>query len=312
MRLPKRLLAVAIVGLPLTAAAALDGSELPEDSMWYVHVDFGEMRSTDVGKSLYGWLDDEVFSDIEDETGIDLDQEADRLTAFSTGKDGFVMIVDGRFSQATRDKALAAAATAERFDTLKSRGKVYYHVQGDGDSRVVLDDGNVDIDGIDDELFFSFDVRNKLLVSSSEERIKALLDNGGKVAGQKSHDGALFVITAESSLIQAGLNTESIGDDDGEGFKSNVMRNTRQVAIMIADVAGKVAVEVQLLASEAATAESLASIVRGLIALQIFSDDMDPEIAEFLRNTRVDVNDTLLKISVALSPESVATVLDEA
>lgn len=312
MRLPKRLLAVAIVGLPLTAAAALDGSELPEDSMWYVHVDFGEMRSTDAGKSLYGWLDDEVFSDIEDETGIDLDQEADRLTAFSTGKDGFVMIVDGRFSQATRDKALAAAATAERFDTLKSRGKVYYHVQGDGDSRVVLDDGNVDIDGIDDELFFSFDVRNKLLVSSSEERIKALLDNGGKVAGQKSHDGALFVITAESSLIQAGLNTESIGDDDGEGFKSNVMRNTRQVAIMIADVAGKVAVEVQLLASEAATAESLASIVRGLIALQIFSDDMDPEIAEFLRNTRVDVNDTLLKISVALSPESVATVLDEA
>jgi len=253
-----------------------------------------------------------LFISLEDETGIDLDQEADRLTAFSTGKDGFVMIVDGRFSQATRDKALAAAATAERFDTLKSRGKVYYHVQGDGDSRVVLDDGNVDIDGIDDELFFSFDVRNKLLVSSSEERIKALLDNGGKVAGQKSHDGALFVITAESSLIQAGLNTESIGDDDGEGFKSNVMRNTRQVAIMIADVAGKVAVEVQLLASEAATAESLASIVRGLIALQIFSDDMDPEIAEFLRNTRVDVNDTLLKISVALSPESVATVLDEA
>jgi hypothetical protein len=142
--------------------------------------------------------------------------------------------------------------------------------------------------------------------------MKQLLDNGGKVAGQKSHRGALFVLTAEKSLIQAGLNTDGFDDEDDDGFKSNVMRNTKQVAFMIADKAGKLAIEAQLLTSDLETAESLASIVRGLIALQIFSDDMDPEIAEFLRSTRVDVNDTLLKISVALSPESVAAVLDEA
>ena len=120
------------------------------------------------------------------------------------------------------------------------------------------------------------------------------------------------MLTAERSLVQAGLNTDGFDTDDDEGFKSNVMRNTKQVAFMLADVSGKLAIEAQLLASERETAESLASIVRGLIALQIFSDDMDPEVAEFLRGTRVDVNGTLLKVSVALSPASVAAVLDEA
>lgn len=308
----KTLVVLALLSLPVAATAALTGDDLPADASWYVHVDFDEMRSTEAGQSLYGWLDKEVFTELEDETGVDLGEEADSLTAFSLGSDGFVMIMEGRFSQATRDKALAAAATAERFDTLKSGGKVYYRVKGDEETGIRLDNGSIDLDRLKDEVYFSFDVGDKFLATSSEVEMKSLLDNGGRVAGQKSHSGALFVISAESSLIQAGLNTDGVADDDDDGFKSNVMRNTRQVGVLVADVAGKIAIEAQLLASEAATAQSLGSIVRGLIALQMFSDDMDPKIAEFLRNTRVDVNDTVLKISVALSAASVAAVLDDA
>ena len=81
---------------------------------------------------------------------------------------------------------------------------------------------------------------------------------------------------------------------------------------MIADVAGKIAIEAQLVATEPEMAQSLASIVRGLIALQAFSDDMDPDISAFLRGTRVDVDNRLLKISVALAPDILAAVLDDA
>ncbi len=312
MRTVRFLLVLVLASLPLAVAAALKSDDLPGDSSWYIHIDLEEMRTTEAGKSLYAWLESEVLDEVEDESGVDLGREVDNLTAFSLGEDGFVMIMNGRFSQETRDKAMAAAATAERFDTRKSGGKVYHRVQNDEHASVSLDNGNVDIEGLTDEMFFSFDLKNKLVATSSEAEMKALLANGGKVSGQKSHAGALFVISAESSLIQAGLNTENVDSGDDEGFKSNVMRNTKQIAVLVADVAGKVAIEAQLLASEAETAESLASIVRGLIALQIFSDDMDPEIAEFLRNTRVDVDDTLLKVSVALSPASVQAVLDEA
>jgi len=64
------------------------------------------------------------------------------LTAYSIGEKGFVAVIEGRISQETRDNVLASAATAERFDTLKSRGKVYYRVQGDGDGNINIDDGN--------------------------------------------------------------------------------------------------------------------------------------------------------------------------
>ncbi len=57
-------------------------------------------------------------------------------------------------------------------------------------------------------------------------------------------------------------------------------------------------------------AESLASIVRGLISLQVFNDDMDPDVSAFLQNTSVDVADKKLTISVALDPEVVVAAID--
>ena len=173
------------------------------------------------------------------------------------------------------------------------------------------DPDDVDVDGIDKQGFFSFAVKNKLIAASSEEQLKALLDNGGKITGSKSHDGALFVLTAERSLIQAGMDTEGFEDDDG-GFKSNILRNTKHAALMIADVAGQIAIEAQLITEEPETAESMASIVRGLVALMAFSDDMDPEISNFLRSTKVSVSDNMLKVSVTVSPEAVVMALDDA
>ena len=42
----------------------------------------------------------------------------------------------------------------------------------------------------------------------------------------------------------------------------------------------------------------------------MFSDDMDPDIAEFLRGTTVDVDGSSLNIRLALDPESVVVALD--
>jgi hypothetical protein len=309
MRSFKVILAFLLFSFPAIALGGIDSDDLPSTSTWYLHVDFDEMRSSDGGRSLWVWLDDEVFDDVEDEAGIDLSAEADLITAYSTPESGVVFILEGNLSQETKDKTLAAAASAERFDTLKHKGKTYYYIEGD-------DNVDVDVDGIDNQGYFSFAVKNKLIAASNEDQLKALLDNGGKITGSKSHDGALFVLTAERSLIQAGMDTESMegmeDDDEGGGFKSNILRNTKHAALMIADVAGQIAIEAQLITDKPESAESMASIVRGLLALTAFSDDMDPEISNFLRSTKVNVSENILKVSVTVSPEAVVMALDDA
>lgn len=304
MRSIKIILACLLISFPVAALGGIDGDDLPSTSTWYFHADFEEMRSTDGGKGLWIWLGDEVFDDVRDDAGIDLSTEADRITAYSTPATGVVLVLEGDITQETQDKALVAAASAERFDVLKHKGKTYYYVEGEGD---------IDVEGIDKQGYFSFAVKNKLIAASTKEQLEALLDNGGKITGARSHNGALFVLTAERSLIQAGMDTEGFRDDDDEegGFKSNILRNTRHAALMVADIAGQIVIEAQLVTKEPEMAESLASIVRGLIALAAFSDEMEPEISGILSSTKVDVKENRLKISVTLSPETFVAALEE-
>jgi hypothetical protein len=138
--------------------------------------------------------------------------------------------------------------------------------------------------------------------------MEALLADKGRIKTVKSEKGALFVLNAERNLMQAGARAGDLGDN--VDWDSNILRNTEQAALLIADKAGKIAIEAQLVTSEAEMAESLASIVRGLISLQVFNDDMEPEIANFLQNTSVDVEDTKLTISVALDPEVVVAAIE--
>jgi hypothetical protein len=298
--------ALLLILAPLTVLAGLEAKDLPATSTWYFHADLSEMRRSESGASLYAWLEKEVFAEVKADSGIDLGKEVDQVTAFSSEDNGAVMVVSGRFSQQTRDKALAAAATADRFEMLKANGHSFYYVQGKGE----IETDNIEIDGIGNEFYFSFDLKDKLIVAAEKEQLLSMLDNQGKISGARSNSGALFVLTAERSLLQAGVNTDRIEPDD-DGFQSNILRNTKQVALMIADVAGKIAIEARLEATAAETAQSLASIVRGLIALQAFSDDMDPKVSQLLQATRVDVQQNTLKISVALSPEAITAALDE-
>lgn len=298
------------IALPSTLLAGMGSGDLPAASKWYFHIDFKEMRSSDAGRHLYGWLQDEVFDDIREDVGVDLDKEADFLTAFATAEEGPVIAIEGRISQETKDKLLAMGAASGSLDQLESGGKAFYHVD-DNDYGGDDEDANVSIelDSFDDGAYFSFAIKNKILVTATKERMQSLLADKGRFSGgSKGGDGALFVLSAERDLVQAGARAGDLGRN--VNWDSNILRNTEQAALLIADKAGKIAIEAQLVTTEKAMADSLASIVRGLISLQIFNDDMDPEIAQFLQNTSVDVEDNALKISVALDPELIVAAIE--
>lgn len=305
MRNLKTLIACVLMSLPALGWAAIDADGLPGTSTWYFHADFASMRKSKTANALYQWIDREVFSEIREEAGIDLANQLDRITAFSSPGNGAVMVIDGDVTTETRDKLLAISAAAERFETLESKGKTYYYVKGDKE----FESKDIDISGFDGEVYFSFAVNKKMLLTAKRDQMEKMLASGGRYSGDKDHKGALFVLTAEKSLIQAGMDTDGF-DTEGGGFESNILRNTRQIALMIADAADKLSIEALLITTEAQTAQSLASIVRGLVALQAFSEDMEPGVSEVLRSARVDVDDNRLKVSANLSAELFKSVLN--
>ncbi len=112
MRLLRLAVFLLSLAVPLAALSALSTDDLPDGAKWYFHADFDEMRTSDAGRPLYAWLQDEVFDEILEETGVDLDREADYLTAFSSEDGGMVIVIDGSISQETKDKVVAMSAAS--------------------------------------------------------------------------------------------------------------------------------------------------------------------------------------------------------
>ncbi|NNF40438.1 MAG: hypothetical protein HKN64_03595 [Woeseiaceae bacterium] len=297
---------ILLLGLPAPAGADLGG--IPGTATWYFHADFDAMRNGKAGRGVYDWLDAEVFEEIRSEIGIDLDKEAGRLTAFSGPGEGPVIMLDGNVSQDTRDKIMALAAADGELQTFKSSGKAYYFFDGEkgsgGSGKI-----NIDIDSLRKEAYVSMAIDNKILVTNTQQQMKKLLADNGVIKSDKRDGGALFVLRADRSLVQAGVKADRM--NDGDGWDSNILRNTRQVAVLMADRGEKLGFEAQLMANEPEMANSLASIIRGLISLQAFNEDLDKEIAEVLQSTIVDVAGSTLSLSLSVNPDTVVSALED-
>jgi hypothetical protein len=287
------------VGLPVSAGADLSGGDLPA-ARWYAHVDLVEMRSSDAGKQLYAWLEEEVFDELREEIGFDADKEANAITALATPDSGMLVVIDGEFSQQTQDRIVALGAAASDFNTLEHAGKTYYQIEETSD--------NPDRNSFDNGAFLSVAIKNKLIVTSTEEQMQQIFSSNGRIPGDYDNGGTLIVLRGDKSFVQAGMQTNAMGDD--LGWDSNMLRNTEQLALIISDEKGLLAVEAQLVANEEEMANSLASIVRGLISLASFNDEIDPELTEFLSGTTVEVNGATLRVKVAMDTEVLINAID--
>ena len=287
--------------LALPAAQAFDGSELPAGAQWYVHADLAEMRGSEVGKHLHGWLEDNVFSEIRDEMGIDLATNADTVTAFSDGEQNVAVVLAARLTDDDRDKLLAVAGTSGDLEITKFRGAQYYRI-----SDVSSPNGNVKIDS--DELFFSIAERDRMVVTSDRTLLESILS--GKQSMPKEDGGALLVLNADRSLMQGGLDTKARDGRKSGPWDSNILRNARQFAFALSDNNGLAALEVRLVAEDVRMAESLGSIVRGLIGLYALSDEPNEDVSAMLASTRIDVDGNALAIRSEVEPDLAIRLLD--
>lgn len=297
-----------VLALSAPSRADVDASNLPGDAVWYFHADLQQMRSVTSGSHLYEWLDGEVFVDINEDIGIDLNEEVNSVTAFSDDALGTVIVVEGPITDTTRDKILALAAADSKLDTESYNGKTYYHVGRDREDD--SGDRNRSFDDLEDSAYFSFELEDKVIVASDRRQIESLLDSGGRIAGSGSHDGSLFVLTADKEFVQAGMKTAALADDD-EDWDSNILRNTERAALLVSDRNGLIAVEAQLVSREPSIAQSLGAIINGLISLQAFNSDLDPEIRSLVENTTVDIEGNVLSINTVFDPEFMIKAIDD-
>ena len=302
MRLLKVLCATMLLALPIAALA--DVSDVPGSAEWYLHIDFERMKSDEAGRAMYEWLQAEALDEVKDEAGIDLGNEVSKLTAFSVAGRGPIVVVEGNFSQETYDKLMAIIAAEGDLSPQSAAGRKYYRIGDDGEVTYRDEDGDVNVrfDSLDDGGWISMDLRGKILFTGSEEQMQALLGNNGRVPSVGNNGDALLVLTAEKTLLQAGMNSGLIEDDGDTDWDSNILRNTEQVAFLVAAAAGKLAIEAKLITTEPEMAESLASVARGLISLASFDDSMDAETAAVLQGARIESKGNSLSLSLAVDP----------
>ena len=295
--------------LAAPVAADAEINDIPGSADWYLYLDLEQAKSEEAGKALYDWLDGEVISEVEEETGVNLDQEIDSLTAFATAGEGPVVVIEGPISTDTKDKIMAVIAAEGDISPLKASGSRYYKI-GDGDVEYTNGDGDINLDSLDDGGWISLDVKDKILIAGTEDRMKSLLANKGRVPGAGRNKGALLVLTAEKALLQAGMNTGSIKDDGDDDLDSKILRNTEQVAFLLAVVKDKLAIEAELITTDAEMAQSLASVARGLISLVAFDDSMDAETMAVLQSMKIEARGNNLSLSLAVDPELVVRTID--
>ena len=310
MSAPRFFLFLLLLGLPLHASAAVSTGDLPGDTIWYLHIDLDAMRNTESGSKIYGWFEDEIVEEVSEEIGIDLNTEVNSMTAYSASANGTVVVFDGPLTQGSKERLLAVATLHAdgQVELLDYKGLPYYHIGDEEDEGRVNDEPFEDLE---DSAWFSFAIDDKAILASTEKQLQALLDRGGEIAGADSHDGALFVLSAENSLMQAGMQADEMANEDDDDWESNILRNTREAALLIADKAGMIAIEARLVSTDPRMAAAIGGIVNGLISLQAFNSDLDPEFQDLIRNTRVEVNESTLSINTVIDPEMLVTILDD-
>jgi len=313
MSFTRFLLFLLAIGLPITVYAGVTADDLPEGTLWYLHADLEQMRDSASGRDLYDWLDGEIFMEIYEEVGINIDKETDSITAFSHSDSGTVILLKGDMRKSTQQELLRLARDEAELTEHEFKGKEYYFVRGDqshsGDDESDGSRGREPLRDLEDGAYFSFAVKNKLLITGSRDQMTDLLANNGKVAGGGSHNGALFVLTADRAFVQAGLDTNQLDDDDS--WNSKIIRNTEMAALTIAAVEDMISIEAQLVSKDPAMAQSLGGIANGLIGLQAFNSELDPDIQSLIANTRIDVMENVLSISTVITPDVIVNVLND-
>ncbi len=300
--------------MPTWALADLAAEDLPPNTQWYAHADFAAMQSSPTGRQILEFLEDEVFSELEEETGIALREDLTAATIFggAGAQDGAVVLY-GEISEKNRTKMQALMELYGDYEKDSRKGVEIYSLdrrERDGDS----DDSDSDSDEVFSEnrtTFVAFSKRDQLLLTQSRARLDSFVSAGGRFngVGNDREPGSLLVLKADKSMVNAGMNAGA-GIADDNDWNSNILQHMEQIALVLSDQAGKAMVQARLVTSNQQLAESIKNIVQGVISIKALDQNEEPEVLALLRSVKLDLDGPTINASLLIEPDMLREIID--
>lgn len=289
--------------LASTGFADMARDDLPPDVQWYAHADFKEMEGSVTGKYILDFLDKEVFSELRDETGIDLRKDLEAALVFGghSKRDGAV-VVYGKISDRNRTKINALMELYGEYEREMRKGTEVFSLNKRSTSDDDDDSGDMFVESR--TTYVAFGKRNQTMITQNRGQLDAFVEAGGQVRqGRKAPQaGSLLVLQADRSLVKAGMNAGA-GIADGGDWNSNVLQHMERIALVLADQSGNAAIDVELVTNKPELAESIKNILQGLISIKALDQDEDPEVLALLRNIRLELAGASIRASMVVDPE---------
>ena len=303
-----------IVLFAAAAAGHADIAEqnLPENAQWYAHADLAAMQDSVTGRYMLDFLEDEVFKELEQDTGIRLQEDVTAVTVFGgeESRDGAVVLY-GKISEKNRTKINALMELYGDYTSDRRKGTEVFAVDKRKQDGKSLDDDSQDMFEEGRTTYIAFSKKDQTLITQSKSRLEAFVSAGGTLEKRQrlARPGSLLVLEADRSLMKAGMNANAGIKDDGE-WDSNILQHMRQVAMVLSDKDGKAAVEAQLVTANEQLAESLKNIVQGVISIKSLDESADKGVLQMLRSIRLQQSGTVIRASVLLDPDTLKEFVD--
>lgn len=315
--LTNRLILIVISVLGLAAAsvpanADIASESLPGNAQWYAHADLQAMQESRTGRHILAFLDEEVFSELEDETGITLKDDLQAATIFGgrSPADGAVVLY-GKISEKNRTKMQALMELYGDYSEERRNGVEIFTLDRRQRSGESLDDDSDEVFSEARTTYVAFSKRDQLMLTQSRERLEKFVAAGGRLRdnGDRKTQGKLLVLQADKSLVNAGMNAGA-GISADNDWDSSILQHMRQVAIVLAEEQGKAAIEAHLVTSNQELAESIKNIVQGVISIKALDQNEDPEMLQILRSVKLQLAGSTIQARVLVDPDVLKEFMD--
>ncbi|MEM9171156.1 MAG: hypothetical protein AAGA84_00470 [Pseudomonadota bacterium] len=278
----------------LSAHAQLDSGQLPGNADWYVHLDFEQMRTSKAAAPLFEKIEadalGEVREEVSEELGVVLDTEFTSFTVYGDTDGKAAAVLKGPIDEERKSALIDALADYDAVTLEKTaRGDVY---RMDTDQ---IKDKDVNIKT--SEVMMSLARKNTIVVGTDQQYFDFALSDRRDVGR------SLKIMAAPKAFVQIGVNADALARTEGGPWQSGLLRQTRELALVISDNQGDVDLHLNMTANDPATTDSIANVIRGLVGLQALSGDGNDSLRTLLSNLKIENDSRGLNVRLVVSPD---------
>ena len=302
---------------PLTSAQSI------QESDWYVQLDIQSLQNSQLRESVKPEAN-EGISIAESLLGEGFVKNTQYLTAFGDIKENNrkTVMARGNYAQSKTDLVKRFADLGLNEVSQIGGVEVYSGMLNELDiehnsttSVTTSKDSKVTVIKIQENspskfyLNAAFLNDSTLVVSPDKEELSKVISNGTNWNPEKADSLFEVVVDVEKAIVHGGVNVDEASEV--VNFESISAKKLKQVSASYREFSGHVEVQVGLLAADTSTATKILSVVQGLLALKVLSEN-DPVVLNLLNGIQFEQNAESLRLVLSGPVESFKLLMKHA